>query len=324
MAKLNLADIKTAAASYVDATKQLATTRVDVADDITGLVNKIGKIVNLRTDLTGVDILPELDGEEMTHGRIIEEYALSLRMPEARDKDGKTTLAPRRPGGETKYWSFPLVSAKIANKDYAFGTWSTTVDHNKYQQVSLGESTVQDIVGQIVNDLYGSFELSKYAAKKQLLLNAVGKANTASRFVTIDKPVDEATSEAFVKALKKELEKAKFIQENANIAGTICKPQSLVLYIQQGVVPELELMESKIFNLSKVTVPVEIIPLDIEFPTGYYGVLLDPRGVKLYQNYKSTRTQENAEGDFTNYFLHADFTGFISGHTFIKTLKEAA
>ena len=35
------------------------------------------------------------------------------------------------------------------------------------------------------------------------------------------------------------------------------------------------------------------------------------------------RSHENADGDFINYVLHTEFTGFISKDTFVRVFKTA-
>ena len=55
-----------------------------------------------------------------------------------------------------------------------------------------------------------------------------------------------------------------------------------------------------------------------------YAVLLDPRGIKLHNGYRAVRTQENADGDFVNFVLHSENTGFTSNFTYINVFKSAA
>ena len=70
MAKLTKEGLKTLCATYVDATKQLATYTASV-NDITKMLDKISKTVTLVGD-ERPDYLPMLDGEMLPYGDSIE------------------------------------------------------------------------------------------------------------------------------------------------------------------------------------------------------------------------------------------------------------
>ena len=77
------------------------------------------------------------------------------------------------------------------------------------------------------------------------------------------------------------------------------------------------------FNKADLAIPASIKVVD-DIPstdTKVWGVLVDPRGIKLHPGYKAMRSHENADGDFINYVLHTEFTGFISKYTFVRVFK---
>jgi len=53
-----------------------------------------------------------------------------------------------------------------------------------------------------------------------------------------------------------------------------------------------------------------------------YAFLIDPRGIKLHNNYMNSASEINADGDFENDFFHEQDTPFISNNTFATVIME--
>lgn len=144
---------------------------------------------------------------------------------------------------------------------------------------------------------------------------------------TIAKPTDTASGEAFIKQLKNDVEIAMDESEgyslNGNTIGAV--DESLYLIIKQGVMPSLEVdTQAGAFHADKVALPAKhIVVKDFgDNNTGVYAMLVDVRGLKLHNDYRAVRTFENGYNDFISYFLHTEFTAFISRNTFIKIYKS--
>ena len=183
------------------------------------------------------------------------------------------------------------------------------------------------MITKILERLGNSYEMFKFAAKKQLLGNAADKAVTAKLVTTIAKPVDTATSEAFIKQIKQDVETASFPNEGGLNGSLIGAAPELVLYVKKGVMPIVEVDAlAGAFNEGRLAIPAKIKVVD-DFGTmtntGVYAILVDPRGIKLHRDYHAIRQSENADGDFINYVDHSEHTGFISKNVFIKAYKAA-
>lgn len=144
---------------------------------------------------------------------------------------------------------------------------------------------------------------------------------------TIAKPTDTASGEAFIKQLKTDVEIAMDESEgyslNGNTIGAV--DESLYLIIKQGVMPSLEVdTQAGAFHADKVALPAKhIVVKDFgNNNTGVYAMLVDVRGLKLHNDYRAVRTFENGYNDFISYFLHTEFTAFISRNTFVKIYKS--
>ena len=139
----------------------------------------------------------------------------------------------------------------------------------------------------------------------------------------IAQPVDTSTGEAFIEQLKKDVEISEDISEghslNANTLGV--SPAGLVLIVKQGIMPVLETQVlAGAFHTDKVAVPVEIVRVP-DFgndATGCYAILMDKRGMRLFNSYRAVRENLNGDGDFLNVFAHFEFTAHISKNTFVK------
>lgn len=142
-------------------------------------------------------------------------------------------------------------------------------------------------------------------------------------------PVDTATGEAFILDVKKVVEKSNFPSEGNSLNGNTVgvAPAGLKLYIKTGIMPDIEVNTlAGAFHREDVAIPVEIKVVD-DFGDGdddVYAVLVDPRGVKYHSDYIATRSQENAEGDFVNFFLHVTPTLAFSRNTFLHAWKKPA
>ena len=317
MAKMTISGLQTLAQKYVAAAKQ-AGTWTNSANNLYKAVDKIGKMVMI--DGQFIDKLPELDGDELPLGKTIEEYFIDLTLPEAYSDittEAGKDKAPALPTVENCSYSYSLGREKI----------KTTVPYDNVERAARSVEDASNMITKILERLGNSYEMFKFAAKKQLLGNAADKAVTAQLVTTIAKPVDTATSEAFIKQIKQDVETASFPNEGGLNGSLIGAAPELVLYVKKGVMPIVEVDAlAGAFNEGRLAIPAKIKVVD-DFGTmtntGVYAILVDPRGIKLHRDYHAIRQSENADGDFINYVDHSEHTGFISKNVFIKAYKAA-
>lgn len=317
MAKMTISGLQTLVKTYVAAAKQ-AGTWTNSANNLYKAVDKIGKMVMI--DGQFIDKLPELDGDELPLGKTIEEYFIDLTLPEAYSDittEAGKDKAPALPTVENCSYSYSLGREKI----------KTTVPYDNVERAARSVEDASNMITKILERLGNSYEMFKFAAKKQLLGNAADKAVTAKLVTTIAKPVDTATSEAFIKQIKQDVETASFPNEGGLNGSLIGAAPELVLYVKKGVMPIVEVDAlAGAFNEGRLAIPAKIKVVD-DFGTmtntDVYAILVDPRGIKLHRDYHAIRQSENADGDFINYVDHSEHTGFISKNVFIKAYKAA-
>lgn len=156
-----------------------------------------------------------------------------------------------------------------------------------------------------------------------------GKIVVIDLVTTLAKPTDESSGEAFIKAVKKDVEIAQDLSEGHSLNGNaLGVGENLKLFIVQGIMPEIEVdTMAGAFHLDKIALPVETKVIKDFGTTGdtnkVWAVLMDSRGARLFEKYRAVRTQENAEGDFINYVLHIEELAHYSKNTFIRVFKAS-
>lgn len=313
MAKMTIEGLETFVKTYVDSTKQ-AGAWVSSTDNLLKLQDKIGKQIIL--DGSFQDKLPELSGDELPLGKTCEEYMIGLVMPSEFDPTGKDNDSPAYPTVEDVAYCYTLGRKKI----------KISVPYDNVERAALTAEGAATMTGKIMERLQNSESLYEYNLKKQLLANMVDKAAGNATVVALPNTTENA--EKAIIAIKSAVEDASFAHEGDSLtAGALigASPE-LVLYVKKGFMPQVEVNAfAGAFNKADLAIPATIKVVD-DIPSTdakVWGVLVDPRGIKLHPDYKAMRSHENADGDFINYVLHTEFTGFISKYTFVRVFKTA-
>ena len=316
MATLTIEQLKTLAGQYVAATKQLQSTFTPTVDDFTKCVCKIGKMVTLTMPI--VDRLPEMNGDNLNAGEIIEEWAVNDFLPTKYEYvDGAGKKNARRATFDEAVYSYPLDQQKF----------ELGVSRTQFQRIALGQASFSDMVANTLATLDSSTNAWNYASKRQLLGNMATKAAEKPALVsTLGKPSDTATGEAFIKKVKELGEIANDMNDH-NLAGEVAAAApALKLYVKQGVIPSLEVdTESGCFQLGKLAMPAEIKTV-LDFGTAdasIYAILVDERAIKLHDDINIVTTDYTAEYDQDNYYRLLKQTGFISKYAFVHVFKNA-
>lgn len=312
MAELTKEALMTAAKGYVDATKQVASTFTADIDDFTNTLTKIGEMVTVY--LPHVDKLPELNGNDLPFGQVIEEYMVNDFLPEDYTyEDGGVVRSSPRPTFSEAAYSLPL-----SDKKFELG-----IPYSQFQKVSLDAGAYAGLVASSLSTLDSSYNAWNYACKRQLLGNAAAKAIEAGKSESIEIPTTAETGEAFIQRVKELCEIASDMND-CNIAEHTCAgAPSLTLYVKQGVIPALEVQTlAGAFHDEKLAVPADIkTVLDFGDNEDVFAILIDPRGIKLKNDINEV---ESIAANFVvSTKRHIKQTGFISKYGFIYVFQEA-
>lgn len=339
MAKLTLANLANLVKTVIDQEIiAMSKTDFDLTVDrntISSLTVKIGK--QIMNDSSFTDRLAEFEAEELPFGTTIEEYFIHMILPETYDKDGATTLAPRRPE-----FADPFYSKELPRK-----TLPTTVDDSKYENAMLGPTEMSGLVATILKRLNDAFNLYKYGLKRELIGEMIRRvpnnvAGTSTMITEMNIPTTTAEGEAWIKDVKVHItENSKFVTSTNNLAGVPAVAPSLVLLVKGSLlIPEIDVGTlAGAFNIGKVEIPVRVIEVedfgDLEnaleddgtTPSknkDAWAILLDPRGIAVHSHNVTSTHQYNAQGEFTNYYIHYTPIGYLSHFTNVHIWRPSA
>ena len=319
---MTLNEIKEIIESYVAANKTgVEGPFTPSSDNLANLLDKIAKTITI--DGQFADKLEIFNGEELPLGKTIEEWYQDLCVVAEYDGEGEGALAPHYPTYQENSYSYTLGRKVI----------QTTLAYNDYERAFNSPAEYEAIVNMVLKRLYDTYAVFKYNTKKQLLANTIAKAEEADDAAgvivkTLAAPTNTDTGEAFIQQVKSDIEAASFVSEgnSLNTGATLGASEGLVLVVKKGTMPALDVNTmAGAFHLDKLAIPAEIVVVDDfgDADDKYYAMLVDSRAIRLHPSYMAVREQMNGKGDFMNFFLHTENTGFISRNTFLRVYKSA-
>lgn len=157
MAKLSIAQLKSVVASYVASNKIGVDSFSVTKDNSVGLLDTLGKIYTLWQNYG--DKLDIFDGEDLSFGKTIEEWAQDLILPEDFDASGSTTLAPHESTYRPVSFSFTLGKKTIPQ----------TIRNNDIERAVHNIAQFEDIISGKTKAMYDSETMLRYAIKRQAL-----------------------------------------------------------------------------------------------------------------------------------------------------------
>lgn len=215
-----------------------------------------------------------------------------------------------------------LMGKMIDACESAMGSGATTYTAN----------TTALVVGNAYTNGSGKYAvamLSQNAENKtfdQLLTE--GKLVELKLIKEVEVPVDTTTGEAFIKAVKEQVEFASDVSEGHSLNGNVLGvEEELGLYFKHGVVPSIEVDTlAGAFQQAQLALGVDSKTIKNFGSTTStaFAVLLDKRAIRLFEGYNATRSNENGFGDRLNIFRHVEYTGHYSRNAFICVFKPKA
>lgn len=315
----NISNIKTFVAGVLQDAKiaQSAETFAAVINDTTGLVEKCMDQICLNQLFT--DKLPELDGDEKEFGAYIEEYGMGLLVPKAAPTlvDGQSYGVPYyAPAVQGTFHSWKLPEYIVAG----------STSYNKYKSSMKSPEAYASFVSSVLKQMIDSYNQARYEEKKELLGWA---ANNVAVKQVLAKPVDTASGEAFIKAVKNIAEDASFARDITvgDKTITLGAAEGLTLYLNKGIMSSLEVDTlAGAFNKEDLAMPVTIKVVDFG-ATGMgtnqaYGLIVDNRAIKLFPNRNTVGEDVNAYHDFVTVSRHVIDTPFVSKFATCVALTE--
>lgn len=157
MSKLSISKLKGVISAYITSNKISVESFNETRENSVGLLDTLGKIYTNWQQYG--DKLAIFDGETLSFGKTIEEWAQDLILPVAFDSNGSTTLAPH----ESTYR--PVSFSYTAGKR----TIPQTIRNNDIERAVHNEGQFSEIIAGKTKAMYDSETLFRYGMKRQAL-----------------------------------------------------------------------------------------------------------------------------------------------------------
>lgn len=177
MAKLSIAQLNSVVANYVASNKIAVESFSETRANSVALLDTLGKIYTLWQNYG--DKLALFDGEDLSFGKTIEEWAQDLILPEDFDASGSTTLAPHESTYRPVSFSYTLGKKTIPQ----------TIRNNDIERAVHNIAQFEEIISGKTKALYDSETMFRYALKRQalgvLIERCADAMNSANADVTL-------------------------------------------------------------------------------------------------------------------------------------------
>ena len=307
-------------------------------NEFSGLLNKIA--LTMTSKRLFENKLSAFKSGSLLTANEVEEYFIKKIKASAQSKDGLTTLARMKPD-----------IAKAYYKENRSDTYGITVSFKQIRSAFRSPDGVESLMNEIVQELYNSANIDEYNIMKELIGQVEDLAYVYQ--VPMPTPVEILDGDAnvigvsnhniknFIKTIRKasnDFEEPTSLFHLYQIVDpddattlindpeviTFTPKSNQVLFINKDIEAEVsvEVLATAI-NVSGVEYPApRIIVGDFGTAgTGVLAILADDRFLKVFDTFKELLTQINAQGAYTNYFLHIDQILAISPFCNIAVFK---
>lgn len=172
--KLSIAQLSAVVKNYVDSNKISVDSFSETRANSVGLLDTLGKIYTLWQNYGDKLIL--FDGEDLSFGKTIEEWAQDLILPEDFDASGSTTLAPHESTYRPVSFSYTLGKKTIPQ----------TIRNNDIERAVHNIGQFEDIITGKTKALYDSETMFRYALKRQALGVLIERCSDAMNSTNAD------------------------------------------------------------------------------------------------------------------------------------------
>jgi hypothetical protein len=258
----------------------------------------IGKLA--KTYIRNVEAknpLALFDKGRIENGDTIEQIVVGLLESQAYDASGANTLTPTQLANiYAKYWN-----------DWQKKVYKATLRPEQIRKIRpqyMADDTA-DLASKILGSLDRSAEHEHYVAFKELLTWGVAQnlITTASSVPQKDGATDW---KGIIIKIKDLIDNFTFLSSNRNGAqiNTMSNRDDICLVIPYATLNRIDVNElAGVFNLSKEELNARIIKTDANDNKIY---VIDKNAILSFTREYEIKTQENAEGNFYNYFLHTE------------------
>lgn len=238
--------------------------------------------------------------EAVDTAKEIEEIIIGDANVEEYDADGKTALTPRDTWNIARYYN-----------DYDHKVYTTTKYRNEIRSVVVNPENESRYVASLVNGLARKRDDWTYDKQKAILKDIVSTFPKL-KAATITAGDSAAMGEALTIAIRDTIDNLRF--KNYNFVANNIDNETSTKFKQRAYLEQIRIIVpykvfnrlnigwlASVYNLDKTDLLSKIVTIDTDDGIVY---VIDKRSVFRYPQTDEILEQENAEGNFTTYFLH--------------------
>ena len=245
--------------------------------------------------------LSVFDKGRINNGETIENVVIGLL--ESSGYDDTTPLANQGKGN--------IVAEYF--KDWLYKRYSVTIKPDDLRKIrpEYAEDDVSSMASKIVGSLDQSAEHEHFIAFKQMLkwgatLGSYGEGTAFVDMGSVGLKNGETDYKGILKKIKNIVDGMSFVNANYNAKGfeKETRKEDIYIVMPYEIKNAIDVDElSGVFNLSKAEIESKIIVTDSADKLIY---IVDKNAILSFTRVYEVKTQENAQGNYYNYFLHTD------------------
>ena len=199
-------------------------------------------------------------------------------------------------------------------KNWLYKRYSVTIKPDDLRKIrpQYAEDDVASLASRIVGSLDQSATHEHFIAFKEMLkwgatAGSLGDDGTALVNIgSVDKVDGKTDYKGILKKIKDAVDGMSFVNNTYNASGftKATNKEDIYIVMPYTIKNAIDVDElSGVFNLSKAEIESKIIVTD---STDKYIYIVDKNAILSFTRVYEVKTQENAQGNFYNYFLHTD------------------
>lgn len=182
-----------------------------------------------------------------------------------------------------------------------------TIEEAQIKRAFLSSDGLGKLVAAIVNSMYSADAYDEYILMKELVANYFTTVEDA-KYIEVPKVVDQATAQAFMKAVKQTSTDFTFMSEDFNPSGVLTKSEKneQVLLIHKNVDTNISTdLLAWAFHGDNFDANIQKVVID-DFGSlpDTQAILVDKKFFMVWDKLYKTTSQYNAKGMYWNYWLH--------------------
>lgn len=240
--------------------------------------------------------------EPVDTAKEIEEIIIGDANVEEYDATGKTALTPRDTWNIARYYN-----------EYDHKVYTTTKYRNEIRSISISPENEARYVASLVNGLARKRDDWTYE-KQKAILKDITTTYPKLKAATITAGDSAVMGEALTIAIRDTIDNLRF--KNFNFVANNIDNETSTKFKQRAYLEQIRIIVpykvfnrlnigwlANVYNLDKTELLSKIVTIDTDDGIVY---VIDKRSVFRYPQTDEILEQENAEGNFTTYFLHVN------------------